>query len=235
MKKYIQIILFFAFLISGLNAQTSTVLITDKPTSNWPFYFRDFTEAKITLNDDKESFTNTKININLFTGELQYLDGNKVIRILDNIDDVKSIYVDDDLQFMFVDDFVVRIVVSNDKYCITQRKKGKLSDLEEGGGAYGSNVTTGSVDKINSKLIGGINNFNYPSLIETKDEGTSFDPELKYFFINGEINFILNKRNLTKAFPDSAKKISSYIKKEKISFKDEKDLIKLFEFLTPII
>lgn len=221
----------FIVLICGqlLNAQTTN--ITEKPTTNWPFFFNDFVDAKVFLNDGLEKYTETKINVNFFSGEVQYLDASKTIHILENKDDVKEINVQDGMNFVFVDEFAQLLVSKNDKYMLTKRFKGKMSDVEESSGAYGSTTQSQAVDAINQKLIGGVTNFNYPSMFETRNEGTSFEPEVKYFLSGTDFSITMSKRGLTKHFKPDAKKISSYIKEEKISFKDEQDLIKLLLYI----
>lgn len=232
MKKTIQICLLLIVFTPLVSAQsTENLNITEDPTSNWPFYFKDFTEATITLNDDKESITNTQVNINLFTGELQYLDGSKTIRILENLEDVKRIRVFGFMEFMFVDDFVQRIVLENETYIVTERKKANLSDLQSSSGAYGSSTASSAVDKINDQLVGGVNGFNYTSLVDTQDEGTSIQPELKYYLVSDSFQIPLSKRNVNKQFKNDAKKISSFIKKEKIDFKVLQDVKLLIDFL----
>jgi hypothetical protein len=213
-----------------------SVTVNENPKSSWPFYFHDFVPAQIFFQGDNNALTETKVNINLFTGELQYIDNSNTIRILDNIDDIKSIRIAGDMNFIFVDGFVQEVIAQNgDNYAITKRKKGILTDLEDVSGAYGSSTTTSAVDKINDKLIGGLNVFSYPSLVETKDDGISFDPEIKYFLIKGKESFVLNKKNLKQAFDEAkSKKISSFLKKEKIGFKDEKDLARLLDYITSL-
>ncbi len=227
-------------IISGLIFSTlsfaQSIEINDNPKSSWPYYFKEFVPAQIYLQTEDNTSTQTKVNINLFTGELQYVDNSNTIRILENIDDVKSIHVADDMNFVFVDGFVQKVIAqSSNNYAITKRTKGILTDLEDDSGAYGSSTTTSAVDKIYDKLIGGLNNFNYASLMKTKEDGVSFDPEIKYFFTKGEESFILTKNNLKEGFnEDQAKKISSFLKKEKIKLKDESDLVRLLVYIASL-
>ena len=232
MKNYLLSFVFclcFAPYLMGQNAK-----ITENPTSHWPFYFEDFVKAKIFLQDESHSFTETSVNINLFTGNLQYLDNSKTIRILENTKDVKGVEIGDSLFFVFVDEFIQKIVAQSDKFMITKREKGNLSDLEDSSGAYGSGSASSALDKVNAKLIGGIISSSYPTLLETRTEGISFEPEVKYFFAKGDDHFVLNKRNLTQAFSGEAKKISSFIKKEKINLKNESDILRLFDFMNTL-
>lgn len=228
MKKKILSLVISLFIGSFLLAQDAK--ITENLTSNWPFYFEDFTPAKIVFNTDKESFTETSININVFSGELQYLDNSKTIRILDNIEDVKLITVAGGIQFVFVNDFVHRVVNKSANYIITEQKKGQLSDLQESTGAYGGSTATASVNNLDGKLIGGINNFDYTFMIENK-EGTSFKPELKYFLVGQGFSILLTKRNLNKQFPLFGKKLSSFLKKEKLSLKNEESFSQILDFI----
>ncbi len=230
------ILMFILGLLFSTFSFAQPVKVNESPKSSWPFYFHDFVPAQIFFKADNDAQTETKVNINLFTGELQYIDNSNTIRILDNIDEIKSIHITEDMNFIFVDGFVQKLIAKNDaNYAITKRTKGKLTDLEDDSGAYGSSTTTSAVDKINDKLIGGLNVFSYPSLVETKDDGISFDPEIKYFLIKGNESFVLNKKNLKLAFDDpQSKKISSFLKKEKIKLKDESDLVRLLDYITAL-
>lgn len=230
----------FAIILGVLVSTVSfaqSVKVNESPKSSWPFYFRDFVPAQIFFHANNDAQTQAKVNINLFTGELQYIDNSKTIRILDNIDDIKSIRIGEDMNFIFVDGFIQKIIARSGKnYVITKRAKGKLTDLEDDSGAYGSSTTTSAVDKINDKLIGGLNVFSYPSLMESKDDGISFDPEIKYFFIKGNDEpVVISKKNLKQAFDETqSKKISSFLKKEKIKLKDESDLARLLNFIAEL-
>ncbi len=227
MRKAGFIVIYFIAL-QFVNAQE--VEVTQQPTSNWPFYFTDFVNATIELNGEKEQVTKTSININLFTGELQYLDETKTIRILQNVEDVKRIVVNEALQFIFVDNFVQKITAETDHYKITRKEKGSLSDLQESTGAYGSSTNTAAVDKIHDKLIGGINNFHYATLVSDKS-GTSFKPEVDYFLIGEGFVEKLNKRNVLKHFEGHEDQIERFLKKEKIKFKDEQQYATFLNFL----
>lgn len=224
----------FLFLAVGIASFAQTVSISEKPTSNWPFFFQDFEDATIFLNDDNKSTTKTKVNINFFSGELQYLDASQTIRILQNTEDIKLVKVGEDLQFVFVDGSFQYLLFENDTYFISKRAKAKVSDVQEQSGAYGSSTQSQAVDNINQKLIGGINNFNYASLIDTRTDGTSFEPDISYYLVGDDFEISLTKRNLKNTFEVDSKKIFSFMKKEKISLKDEKDLSLLLDFISQL-
>ena len=231
MKKIIMCIVTCLCLSLVLFSQEySDLNINKKPTSSWPFYFNDFVEATVSFNDNNSSVKKTSVNINLFTGELQYIDNSGVIRILENIEEVHKITVGNNLEFVFVDGFTQRVVLESNNYLITQQAKGNIADVQDSKGAYGGSTATSSVNSVEGKLIGGVNNFDYTYMIENKG-GTSFKPEIRYYLKGKDFEMILNKRNIKKYFPSNYKEIISFIKSEKLSLKNEESFPVLLNYL----
>ena len=80
-----------------------------------------------------------------------------------------------------------------------------------------------------------VKKFYEPKIAQTSyhkdDPGRFVDIENYYLEINGQVKEVkMNKNKIVDYFPDNQKSLKNYIKKEKLSFKDQKDLVLLVSY-----
>ena len=80
-----------------------------------------------------------------------------------------------------------------------------------------------------SIFIGGMAGCNYKTLQKDRNNGASFSVDVKKVFIKDDIVCPASKKNLIELFPDEKSTIENLIKKNKIKFKRDKDLLLLLQ------
>ena len=153
-----------------------------------------------------------------------------------NPGDIASISLDG-LKMAFIDDtYYIQLTGENDKINCYKKIKGNINDLVESTGAYGSSTTTAAVTQQTEINIGGINSMDVRMLWDNKNDGKKFRINEYYFFAtktNPEL-VPLKKNSLLEAFPKNEKEIKSFIKANKINFKEDDEILALMEFVSEL-
>lgn len=224
MKKTLILVLLLSSILSAF-AQNA-VTIPEKATATWPFLYEDFMEATILMTDGSRG--KEHINLNLLNGEMQFIrDGE--IRKIAPAEEVKVITVAED-QFIYHDKSFYQLVKGGEMNLI-QRIKGNMSDLVESTGAYGTQSTVSATNKYSTIDLGGINNMSYTQIKKDKLNGKQFDVEVTYFFLKNDVLTKAAKKGFLKLCASNKKEAISFLKSNKINFKNEQDLLTVLEFL----
>lgn len=186
------------------------------------FAFSEFTPAKVCMKDG--TVNTTKININLYTNEVLFWNGNNQVLVLSNPEDVQKIMVGD-ATWLPVDDTFGEIVYSKDSLSILRAKKTSTSELRKESG-YGGTSATSSVRSVTSMST----DARTSSILPVGEY--DFETETLFFILGDSKTTPADARGFKKVFSAYKKEIDTFIKTNKTSFKTEKDIISLLDFCT---
>ena len=222
MKNLVLLMLFIGCAI--LNAQE---YIQETPTANWPYLFKDFQNAKIKYKDGSE--TKSTVNYHLLNKELQFIRED-IVFAAEKVSDIDRVVLSNGFVLVQANKLFYRLL-GEGKILLVESYKGNKNDLFETEGAYGSSTNTSAIKKENSVYYGGIPGVNFKSLEKGKTEGKTFSVDIKKHFLKDDKIYPANKKKLLEMFAEDADRVESLLKKNKIKFKKEEDLIKLLKLL----
>ncbi len=211
---------FWVFVLM-ISAQCITAQIVERNTeftTAWPYLYRDFYKARIEYIDSAQS--TQKLNFNLLNYEVQFLVDDALLTIA-NPDSITRITFSNGDTFMYKDGNWYHLL-QEDGVKILKRYKGDKNDLMESAGAYGTNTSTSSAQKVSS--IEGSSSYLYMKDLQTKGGGKKFDLIESFYFCKGEVIKSSSMKNLIKLYPSQKDEIKKVSKSNNINFKNEEDL-----------
>lgn len=215
---------FFLLFATLLNAQNES-LVNNQFTNQTQFLFNKYLDADITLKNG--DFTITKINYNICFQEIWYQDGEKYLKLkdLEKIDLIET----NNYKFLVINGLIYQNLLNSNGYKILKYREIDSQSAQKDNGGYGASTVTSSTKSITSYISqsNGINNVN-----SIDDSDIKFDLNTRYFIANkdGKLHS-LTKRKLYKLFENKKALIKDYINNNDISLKDDKDIIKLFNYI----
>ena len=120
----------------------------------------------------------------------------------------------------------------DEQHFIAVRSIADLSVLNETGGAYGTPATTASTQRITSVDLPGFVNTNHMEQMQHRETGKKLTIKNEYYVVvNGNAIKATKKDFAAAVGPEKAAELKAFLKKNKINWKDEQSLLKLFDFL----
>jgi hypothetical protein len=154
-----------------------------------------------------EVFQHTKINYNTKTGKIEIQNENGSITVINEVlYHQVEIMMDKDQTLTFAN----RLTKGDINYYQVIYKGDQLAFLEK------------TVAEVESENVSEYSAYNYSG---------AFDQKTKYYILqDGQIQEVFrNKKNLLEFF--DSKELEQFVKKEKLKFKKDEDLVKAFEFM----
>lgn len=209
MKKKV-VLLFFALSIlfcSRSNAQTKRIMLFD-----------DY-EAGIVLMNNKSKIP-SKLNYDTANKKMMYMQDNQEM-ILINANQVDTVFIAE-RKFIPIQLFFLEVVETQHgtvfiNWSLKEKYKGNK-------GAYGQ-ITQNKVETINTSFWTNGEYKNQPSSVLERENSNEY-----WFYINDKPIKCRNEKDLIKHFRNHKEEISIFIKKNKISFKNTPDAIKLVDY-----
>lgn len=209
MKKNIIFLLLGLAIMSGykLNAQSKRILLLDEYTDG------------IVLMKNKSKIS-SKLNYDTANKKMMYMQNNQEM-ILVNPNQVDTVYIED-RKFIPVQLFFLEVIDAKNgtvliNWSLKQKYKGNK-------GAYGQ-ITQNKVETINTS---------HWTNDEYKEQSTSVwerENSNEYWFnINDKAIKCKSTKDIIKQFPNHKEDINSFIKENKINFKNASDAIKLVDY-----
>lgn len=199
-----------------------------EPTTSWPYLYSDFTEGEIKSMSHKDK--SGVFNIHVLHNRLHFIDG-KMIREV-NPSEVVSVRIESDI-YTNVNGEMLKVLAMDDEVYVVEKNEIDVVSLNSTGGAYGSSSSTLSTTAFSSlESIGnGMTAVNHMDLKNSKDEGKSL-PLLKklYIVIPGKVIYATRKDVVQNSGID-VKTINTFIKQNKIKWKDPNSLLILAAFI----
>jgi hypothetical protein len=229
MKNAILIIygLFLCFSLVAQNNEPIRIKAGTRVIDSVPFAERyqypGFTKGKITLNDGRSNIC--MFNLNLLSGEMEFLQGKDTLFIAEKKEISKIVIAKD--TFLYHDNYLRLIKGGKLKIYMNQRfaivdvlKKGAM-------GTINRTAASESYDYFNSTS----NSYNLKV-----DQEIVLKKTANFYFSLNEKDFILfNNKNTSKIVPDKNGIIKEYLKTNDIDFRSATDILKLGDFLKPLL
>jgi len=218
------ILLLFGSVSFGQQKATIIIKGEDKLEKVLPqemmFSFSEFSDAKLYLKDG--SINSTRININLYTNDILFWNSQNQVMVLSNPEEVTKNVVGD-IDWLPVAETFGEVIYSKSSYLLLRAKKTTTSELRKEAG-YGGMSSTSSVRSVTS-----MNTSDRSAEILPVGE-YDFETETTYYISADGKNTIADARGFKKVFSAYKKDIDTYLKANKINFKEKKDIITLLDF-----
>ena len=197
--------------------------------STWPYYYPDFQQGTLTLSNGQTRVM--PINIHLLKGDLHFVDDKGMIQMAP-AGQFSSVQIGDDF-FKRVNGYLMKITPGPDeKNFVAVRSIVDMTSLNETGGAYGTSSTTASTQRITSVDLPGFVNTNHMEQMQHRDSGKRLTIKNEYYVVIDGKAVKSSKKDVTEALgADRAAAFKQFLKKNKINWKNEQSLLKLFDFL----
>lgn len=218
-------ILIFNLCLSLAGQQSITVTIKGETTlesvlpPEMMFAFKEYIDAEIHLKNG--TFTTTKININLFTNDIFFMNGSNQVMVLGKPADIRKIIIGKDT-WIPVDGVFGEIIHTKDTFSLVRVKQTKCNDIRKESG-FGGTTSTGSVKSVTSFSQ---DNTTHVALSVGEYD---FETTVSYFISTGSKIANADSRGFKKIFPDKKKEIDLYLKENKVNFKNEDDMISFLQ------
>ena len=227
MKKPLLILLILFSVSSAYSQQKKTVLAKgETPLEGVLPYemlysFTDFTDAIIIKKDASETIA--RININLFTGDILFLSPINQILVIAYPEKIARILMNNSV-WLAVDDSFGKVVMSFENFSLVKLKKTRITDTRKESGFGGMSSTTSSRSGI------AFTPDNQGSVALPVGE-YDFETNTIFRLVSGSKSTIANAQGYKRLFPDKKKKIKEYLKANSIDFDNEKDQLKLIDWI----
>lgn len=197
--------------------------------TTWPYYYPDFQQGTLTLSNGQTRVM--PINIHLLKGDLHFVDEKGIIQMAP-AGQFSAVQIGEDV-FRRVNGYLMRITPGpDDKNFVAVRSLADLTALNETGGAYGVSSTTSSTQRITSVDMPGFVNTSHMEQFQHRESGKKLKIKKEFYVVVDGQAIKASKKEVTEAFgADRADAFKQFLKKNKINWKDEQSLLKLFDFL----
>jgi len=237
MKHYLHIIIACLIILpASVWAQESYTVKSGTPLSS-TFTFSDiyqyptFTAGRVLFKNGRSG--GSKMNYNLFTGEMEFIEGKDTLSLADK-ESIKAISIGTNAYYYQGTDGYLQRVSESAYAKLAVRKTIRLVDRQREAG-YGKTSTAGVSAVNNSSLTGG-NLVIVPgrALSFVSSEDLIYRKLVDYYFGNAKGFFIpAEKKNLIKAYPEKKASINAYLKENNVDWM-MKRLSKTFSLSLPI-
>ncbi len=217
-----------------VNAQNREVVqavsgedLAKKVSYHIQYLFPEFTDGNVYYTGQPRGAG--KMNYNMLLGEMQFIDTDRTVYSLSNVQDVIMVTIDNHKFYPFNDKEFVEELLTTDKIQLQVRRKGKTIPRSKEG-AYGIQTSTSSVTTYNSV------NLNDQTHQLTVKENVMITVDNFYYLVsvNNKRILVKNQKTFTKLFPLNKAQIETYIKEHNIRFDDENDLKNLVEYCSKL-
>lgn len=197
--------------------------------TTWPYYYPDFQQGTLTLSNGQTRVM--PINIHLLKGDLHFVDEKGIIQMAP-AGQFSAVQIGEEV-FRRVNGYLMKITPGpDDKNFVAVRSLADLTALNETGGAYGVSSTTASTQRITSVDMPGFVNTSHMEQFQHRESGKKLKIKKEFYVVVDGQAIKASKKEVTEAFgADRADAFKQFLKKNKINWKDEQSLLKLFDFL----
>jgi hypothetical protein len=222
MRRYILTVLAFMLSLSGLSAQDS------EPTTTWPYIYSDFKSGE--LKPLSGAPIQGAFNIHVLESRLHFIEDGMIREMKPS--EILSVKVGDDY-FATVSGKMMKVLAKSDKGFVAEEVLVDVARLNTTGGAYGSSSNSIATQALSSlEGIGGTRtNMNHMELKNAKDEGSPLPVIVKKYLVFPGYVVYATKTDVSKLAGIDKDELNTFIKENKIKWKDETSLIKVLDFI----
>lgn len=200
-----------------------------KPTTTWPYLYADFQPGEL------KKITGAPIegtyNIHIHLGTLHFIEDGFIREVSPS--EVFSVKIGVDY-YASVGGTMMKVLARSDNGFIAQETLADMAALNSTGGAYGSSSNSIATQALSSlEGIGGSrSNMNHMELKNSKDDGQILPVKDKLFIVMNDAVVFAAKKDVSEIYGIDKKALNSFIKENKIKWKDPQSLIVLLDYLT---
>jgi len=192
------------------------------------FLFNEFRESEVFFKNS--ATTNALMNYNLLSGEMMFIDKKGDTLVLSNISDIAGILIDKHLFKCESKKFLEVLASDVDTEIELLAKRIIIQDAPVKYGGYGVASPTAAIDNNNTiaRAIG--------ANVIVRDQSIGVNKEIRlqrkdvHYLVQGQQNFVANKKGFLKTFSTHTNDIENYIEKSAIDFKNEQDVLRLYKY-----
>ena len=201
-----------------------------QPNTKWPYIYDDFTEGTIYSSDNKKS--TYKFNVHLSGNVLHYIGNDGRIYKADDRNVVRVEIGQD--AYLFVNHQLMQLIANKGDNVLLKLVRADFERMvSDGGGAYGSSLSSSATNKLSSLDLGGLNVPEHGKMLQEKRDGAEIPVNNVYFIIYNGKQFEATKGNIANAAGEArSAELKAFVKKNKIKWKDERSLGLILNFLT---
>lgn len=214
------------FLVFSMIVLSSSLMAQNyEPTTKWPYLYKDFSNGVVYFADNSK--VNASVNVHLLQSTLHYLKGEMIYQVEPK--DLVRVEIGNEY-FIYIDNQLSRVIKSSGNNLLTSLTVGDFDALLKPTGAYGISTSVSATRDLSSLEIGGLANMNHRQMLVEKEDGKSLPVKQEYLFVIEGKAISASKKNLEKSLVGKYKEnLDNYLKSNKMKWKDESQLIKLFE------
>ena len=231
MKKCLFLSFLFIFCQMVFAQERFTITVKDNEDinslmSNSRYVFPEFRTGKVIFNDF--STTNARLNYNMLTQEMQYVDAQNRILALVNPAEIASIQIDG-REFVYTPRGYAEVLAYAGNKALLLHRRVKVAN-EKPTGAYGTPSDVSAVERNTTYR------FAYDGLSSVTDLGgeqrINLTVSQTIYLISGKTMYTPpSERNFSRLFGGDTRKIQNYVKSNKLDLKKPTDLIEVFNYL----
>lgn len=215
-------------LIAILLAVAALSASSQSPTTTYPYLYDNFTQGTVVMDDgNKES---RQMNVHLREGRLHYIDKGIIKEAF--LNDVAAVEIGNDV-YLPVNISLMKVVAKNDNGCVVLERLGDFEAAIDGSGAYGISASASATMKLTSIQTDSQVNQNYMNIFNEKNEGASLSIEEAYYIVTPKYKVKATRKDLEENLPaEKTAQLKSFIKDNKIKWKNPQSLLALVDFLS---
>jgi hypothetical protein len=175
----------------------------------------------------KQTRTQAKLNYDLLTEKVFYIDVNNDTLALVNYNDVIIIQIGQRYLKPYDNYFVEIMAQTKDGHELCLRRQLKKIDTQKTG-AYGLPTSTSAVTSVNTIDVGG-----YFKEIDVT-EWSKYSHTVVFYLSTGKKISVATKKAFLKVFPKQKKQIETYLSANPVDFENVVDLKRLLEYCQEI-
>jgi hypothetical protein len=221
-QKLLPILIFLLFTSFLLPAQNDK-LINDRFSNSSQFLFIEYLNADIKLKNGE--FVNTDINYNLLFQQIWYEDNNQYF-IVKEPNLIEYIELEN-YKYLVINSIIYEIIAHSNKHKVLKHQKINHEPHKKNNGPYGTSTYTTAQRNVTSFITqpSGVNKIK-------SNSDLAVDIITNYYILDNDDNiYDLSKRKLCHLFENKEESIKKYFKKNKISLKNENEIIELFKYI----
>lgn len=217
-------------ILAALCFTAAAVPAQQRPTTTWPYLYPEFQDGVIYFLGGQKVFH--KLNVHLMKGRLHYIDSE----IIKEAQAGEIFYVEigpKPDKFIVVNGDMMRVEAESPSGFVACRITGDFESLMTGTGAYGMTANTEAIQQYSSLNVRPGVNTNHMLLHEEKSEGQEFDLVEELFLVTGDQVIRAYRKDVERTFADKEAKAAfkTFLKQNKIKWKDPQSLLKVVDFL----
>lgn len=223
MRRFTALLVCVLCIVSVLQGQQRITIVAKGETTlesalpaEMLYAFDGFKDARLIQKNGNEN--DTRININLITKDILFLTKGNQILVFAFPEELEKIIIGD-REWIPVDGNYGEVIVKDNSKALVRVKNTRITDTRKEGG-FGFASSTSSVTSVTS-FVSDVGKIGAPLAVGEYDFETT---TLIKLLVGGKtINADAN--GFKKAFPEKKKAITSYLKTNRINFKDDAEVI----------